>query len=73
MVGGIDNRVLARIAKLAGAPAAKAAGVDLHVKLGESVEKDQPLFTIHAEAAGELDYALAFAHANPDVISVRPQ
>ena len=73
VVGGIDNRVLARIAKLAGAPAAKAAGVDLHVKLGESVEKDQPLFTIHAEAAGELDYALAFAHANPDVISVRPQ
>jgi thymidine phosphorylase len=68
---GIDNRVLARIAKLAGAPAAKAAGVDLHVKLGDPVEKDQPLFTIHAEAAGELDYALAFARANPDVISVR--
>ena len=73
VVGGIDNRVLARIAKLAGAPAAKAAGVDLHVKLDEPVEKDQPLFTIHAEAAGELDYALAFAHANPDVISVRAQ
>lgn len=67
----IDNRELARIAKLAGAPAAKAAGIDAHVKLGEEVEKGQPLFTIHAEAPGELDYALAYALTNPNVIDVR--
>jgi len=67
----IDNRELARIAKLAGAPAAKAAGIDAHVKLGEEVEKGQPIFTIHAEAPGELDYALAYALANPNVIDVR--
>lgn len=69
-VGTIDNRVLARIAKLAGAPLSKAAGVDLHVKLGAMVEAGQPLFTIHAEAPGELQYALNYADEHPDVITV---
>ena len=70
-LSAIDNRVLARIAKLAGAPGAKAAGVDLHVKLHERIEVGQPMFTIHAETSGELSYALAFANANPDVFSLR--
>jgi thymidine phosphorylase len=73
VVDAIDNRDLARIAKLAGAPSAKAAGVDLHVKLGQPVIKGEPLFTVHAETRGELDYALAFANANPATIKVRPQ
>jgi thymidine phosphorylase len=64
----IDNRRLARIAKLAGAPEAKAAGVDLHVTVGERVEKDQPLFSIHAENPGELDYALDYAEHNEDPV-----
>ena len=72
-VRDIDNRELARIAKLAGAPAAKAAGVEIQAKLGEPVDKGQPLFIIHAEAPGELDYALAYATANPNVIDVRAQ
>ena len=33
-VDEIDNRRLAKLAKLAGAPDDKAAGVELHVKLG---------------------------------------
>ena len=70
-VRDIDNREIARVAKLAGAPSAKAAGVDMHVKLGDSVEKGQPLFSIHAEAPGELEYALAYAAANTDMIEVR--
>lgn len=70
-VSEIDNRELARIAKLAGAPAAKASGVEIQAKLGEPVDKGQPLFTIHAEAPGELDYALAYATTNPNVIDVR--
>ena len=72
-VKAIDNRQLARIAKLAGAPAAKSAGVDLLIKLGDTVEKGQPLFTIHGDARGELDYACAYAAANPDTIEVRAQ
>ena len=67
-VSAINNRLLAKIAKLAGAPAAKAAGVTLHVKVGDRVEKQKPLITIHAESPGEMEYALAFARANVGTI-----
>lgn len=63
----IDNRRLARVAKLAGAPDAKTAGLELHVRLGDLVERTQPLYTVHAEAPGELAYALSYAAANPNI------
>ena len=69
-VAGIDNRRLARVAKFAGAPTAPAAGLELHTPLGSSVEAGEPLFTLHAEAPGELGYALAYLGAQPDVVSV---
>lgn len=72
-VADIDNRELARVAKLAGAPSARSAGVRMQVKLGDRVDKGQPLFSIHAEAPGELDYALAYAAANPEMIKVRAE
>jgi len=56
----IDNRILARIAKLAGAPAAKASGLEMAVRLGDAVGKGDPLFVVHAEAPGELDYAMGY-------------
>lgn len=61
-IAAMDNRLLSRLAKLAGAPAAPAAGVDLHVTIGQHIRSGQPLFTLHAETAGELDYALAYYH-----------
>jgi len=66
----IDNRKLARIAKLAGAPASKAAGLELHAPVGARVERGQPLFTVHAEAPGELAYALDYVAAHPDVVRI---
>ena len=66
----IDNRRLGRVAKLAGAPGAPAAGVELHVKLDQVVERGQPLYTIHAETAGELNYAREFAFSNGDIIEI---
>lgn len=59
-VAAFDLRRLARIAKLAGAPSAPAAGLELHARLGDSVEPGQPLFTIHAETPGELAYSAAY-------------
>ncbi len=67
-VVNIDNRVLAKIAKLAGAPSAKAAGLEFHTPLGTQVEKGMPLFTVHAESRGELAYALEFVRTHPGVI-----
>jgi thymidine phosphorylase len=67
----IDNRRLALTAKLAGAPIAPSAGIYLHVKQGQPVEKGQPLFTVHAEAPGELDYAMDYITLHKDIISIR--
>ena len=72
IVESIDNRRLSLIAKLAGAPIATAAGVDLHIRQGSSIEKGQPLFTIHAEAPGELEYALDYIASQKNIISVSP-
>lgn len=70
IVAAIDNRVLARIAKLAGAPDDKAAGVELHVHVGAAVEHGQPLYTLHAESAGELAYALDYVARHRDVVAI---
>jgi len=69
-VTAIDNRLLARTAKLAGAPDAKAAGLELHVRLGDLVEIGQPLFTVHAEYPGDLAYALDYVALKPDIVEI---
>lgn len=66
----IDNRCVARAAKLAGAPKAPAAGVELRKHLGFEVSKDEPLFVLHAETPGELDYAREYLAQHPDLIEV---
>lgn len=73
VVVSIDNRLLARTAKLAGAPHDKAAGVEIHVRLGQRVDTGQPLFTIHAESPGELHYARAFVESGPEIVSLESQ
>ena len=68
----IDNRKLARLAKLAGAPDVKAAGIFMEVRLGQIVERGQPLLHVHAETAGELAYALEYAVTAGDIVQVEP-
>lgn len=67
----IDNRAIARVAKLAGAPRSKAAGIYLHTPLKTLVERGQPLFTIYTESQGQLHYALNFLNQIPDIIHIR--
>jgi thymidine phosphorylase len=66
----IDNRRLARIAKLAGAPKTPSAGIDLHVQAGDFVERGQPLFTLHAGSPGALAYAVEYATSQADTVHV---
>lgn len=66
----INLRSLAKAAKLAGAPADKAAGIEMHVRLGEDVERGQPLFTMHADTLGELHYALDFLAIHRETVSI---
>jgi len=70
VVTSIDNRRLARIAKLAGAPQDPAAGLELHTPLGTEVTKGQPLYTIHAQSRGGLQYGLEFAQSQTDVLTI---
>ncbi len=69
-VRAIDNRSLARVAKLAGAPKTAAAGLELHVRLGDRVERGQPLFTLHSDAPGELAYARRYVEAHDQLIDI---
>ncbi|MES2163311.1 MAG: thymidine phosphorylase family protein [Pseudomonadota bacterium] len=67
----IDNRRLARLAKLAGAPKSPAAGLALHAPLGTMLSAGQPLLTLHAESPGELAYALAYAESQDNIFSIQ--
>lgn len=70
IVDQINNRKLAKVAKLAGAPADLAAGVDMHCKLGDKIDLNQPLLTIHAESSGELSYAVDYLEDHSDIIHI---
>jgi thymidine phosphorylase len=56
-VTAIDCETMARIARLAGAPKVKGAGVDLLKKLGERVMRGEALYRLHAETVTELEFA----------------
>lgn len=70
IVSAIDNRVLSRLAKLAGAPAAPAAGLKLAVNVGDLVARGDELFTLHAQTPGELAYALEYYRRHGDLFTV---
>lgn len=73
VITAFDNRRLARAAKLAGAPRAPAAGIEVHVRLGAIVSRGQPIVTLHAQSPGELRYALSYVQANLDIVEVGAQ
>jgi thymidine phosphorylase len=66
----IDNRKLARIAKLAGAPKSPSAGVTFFAPLNKHVQKGDLLFSIYAESTGELAYANAYLETLNDLIQI---
>lgn len=66
----IDNRKIAKLAKLSGAPEFKAAGILLHVHLGNTIRKGQLLYTIYTQAEGELKYALDYLKMHTDIMTI---
>lgn len=66
----IDNRKIAKLAKLSGAPKSKSAGILLNVHLKDSIEKNQLLYTIYAESKGELNYAMKYQNNHNDIITI---
>lgn len=66
----INNRKISRLAKLAGAPDSKAAGLTIDVRLGQEVGMGEALVTVHAQTQGELGYALEYASRNGDIVEI---
>lgn len=66
----IDNRKLAKIAKLAGAPRELSAGVLLQTPLQSKVSKGDILYSIYAAEKGELSYALEYLNSQRNIIVI---
>jgi thymidine phosphorylase len=64
VVTGIDCHRLARIARLAGAPMDKGAGIDLFKKIGDTVRQGEPLYRIHSCFASDFAFARELAGAH---------
>jgi len=60
----IDNFQIAKIARMAGTPMEKKAGVDLLKKMGNKVSKGEPLYRIHAEFQADFIFAKKLAKQN---------
>jgi AMP phosphorylase len=70
----LSTEDIVRIAREAGAPKEKGAGVVLHSKLGETVHKDGVLLEIYAERSSKLSSALNLAkQLSPIVLSKKPE
>jgi len=57
----IDNKLISRIARTAGAPKDKSAGIYLHVKVGRELQEGDTLFTIYAKNKDKLGEAVRLA------------
>ncbi|HZP70266.1 MAG TPA: thymidine phosphorylase family protein [Pseudolabrys sp.] len=64
VVEAIDCLRLNRLARTAGAPIDKGAGIKVFKKIGDRVEQGEPLYRIYAYDASEFDLAVAAAHAD---------
>ncbi len=60
-ISSINVRECIKIAKIAGAPGHKKAGLFLHVEEGEKIKKGQKLFTIYSENKRKLQLAERYA------------
>ncbi|ABE51262.1 AMP phosphorylase [Methanococcoides burtonii] len=64
----MDNKRLVQIARLAGAPNDKGAGILLHRKQGEPLKEGDPVMTIYAEKKSKLENAVKSAKERPPFI-----
>jgi thymidine phosphorylase len=61
VVNAIDNARLARLARLTGAPKVHGAGVDLFKKLGDRIERGEPLYRVYAGFRSDAGFARDWA------------
>ncbi len=69
-VSYIDNKEINHIARIAGAPNNKKAGIYLHVRLNSKVKKSQSILTIYAENKSKLNFAIE-ALRDSEVVKIK--
>jgi len=67
-ITSIDNSSINQIAKIAGAPAQKQAGIDLIYKIGYQVKKGETIFKIYSNSEQRLKEAVEYYNAHPPFI-----
>ncbi len=60
-LNGIDNMLISKIARIAGAPHDKGAGIYIYKHVGSKLRKGEKLYTIYSESKRELDYSKELA------------
>jgi AMP phosphorylase len=69
-IRNIDNKAIAKIARIAGAPKDKEAGIYLHVKRGDLVKNNDILFTIYAKDNKKLAHTLDIFNENENIVEI---
>lgn len=69
-VRALDCLRLARIAKLAGAPANPSAGLRVLCRVGDVVARGQPVLEVHAQSEAQLGFAVAHAQQAEGLIEL---
>ena len=64
----INSQKLVEAARLAGAPKDKGAGIYLHKKMGDPVQRGETILSIYAEKAGKLEKAREVFQQEPVII-----
>jgi AMP phosphorylase len=64
VIDELNTKLLTKIARIAGSPSNKTAGLMLYKLVGEKVKEGDLLFTIHAENKEKLIAAEKFAYKN---------
>jgi AMP phosphorylase len=67
-ITNIDNKAVNEIAKIAGCPKNKGAGIVLDKKIGAHVDRGDLLCTIFAESQSKLDLAVKYHNSHPPQI-----
>jgi len=68
IVASMDCFRLARIARLAGAPMDKGAGIDLFAKIGDHVSAGDPLYRVHSCFKSDFEFAENLAREDCGVV-----
>lgn len=71
IVTDIDNRKLAKIAKLAGAPDHPKAGILFLAPIGRKINVGDVLYSIYAETRGEMEYVLQYQAKENGIITIK--